>query len=460
MATASRTAAAASALSQFSMRQIFIAVAVCAVAFSIWRLPHGDWIDIPCTILGFFFALSVARRAVAVRKMLRSDIEVTESQREGGRIYVVGLVALSAALLFAIVLRGLAAAGLIFVVTDHWPAVFYVDFNKLPRNLIVLSLLIALGLRPNRLLQSHQLPARQKMYIATAVACVLLVSVYVGTERMFVPYLVYLAVSGVEMYQSPRLLLPVQNVSTVKRMDSFLIGSGAAFIFMAINLLLIAALANFWSRRRWRTALLAWLAIGFAAQCYAVWWLRYPGLWQLSPPMVEAYNISSPGLVTLVAGTMFLIIVIGAAALVWRSLVCWQPVTTDGEPGQNVACFFESRLAALLVAATSIFGAVGEGIARITSSRQFAATVINLRTLYDLFVDWPMNFLWLAAAVGGLIAYYFRRTKMPENVLPEIDRRQFTVVWLALALFVVISVPVLVATCFSGLEWSFRLQSR
>jgi hypothetical protein len=76
MLNASRTTAAASAIAQFSMRQILLAVAVCAVAFSIWRLPQGDWIDIPCTILGVYFALSMMRRAFAVRNTLRLNASI------------------------------------------------------------------------------------------------------------------------------------------------------------------------------------------------------------------------------------------------------------------------------------------------------------------------------------------------------------------------------------------------
>src|SRR4051812_8789871 len=51
---------------QFSLRETLLAVGVCAVALSIWRLPGGDWFDIPCSMLSAYFSISLAGHAVAV----------------------------------------------------------------------------------------------------------------------------------------------------------------------------------------------------------------------------------------------------------------------------------------------------------------------------------------------------------------------------------------------------------
>ena len=99
---------------------------------------------------------------------------------------------------------------------------------------------------------------------------------------------------------------------------------------------------------------------------------------------------------------------------------------------------------------------VGEGLARLSKQPQLNSGVVMMRRLYDLIVYTPMNYLWLAAILGGVIAYCFRCRPVPQNLLPEIDRPQFIVLWLAVVFLIVLSAPILTAACFSGLELIYR----
>ena len=55
---------------QFSLGNLFVATAGLAAGFAIWRLPKGNWTDVPIYFLSFYFAASIARRAVDLRRFI------------------------------------------------------------------------------------------------------------------------------------------------------------------------------------------------------------------------------------------------------------------------------------------------------------------------------------------------------------------------------------------------------
>src|SRR4051812_24955358 len=99
-------------MAQFSLGNIFVAIAGLAAGFAIWRLPKGNWTDVPIYLLGFYFAASMARRAVDLRRFISAH-PLPRDQRWRQRLVAVGMLAMAIVLVACWVVRYLAADGTI-----------------------------------------------------------------------------------------------------------------------------------------------------------------------------------------------------------------------------------------------------------------------------------------------------------------------------------------------------------
>ncbi len=185
-----------SPLPTFSLRQYFAAVMALAIAFSIWVAPQGNWLDIPVTVLAFYFLRSLLGRAASVRSTLRTAVDLPQPQRRAAQLFLAGLLILTLVLVIAVCLRFLAANNQL----PKRPEVYILDYAaspELPCDLAVLTMVLALGFNfQARALKSLSF-RRDSISVLAVVGSLILIFVY-WADRMLIPVLVYIAVSGVE----------------------------------------------------------------------------------------------------------------------------------------------------------------------------------------------------------------------------------------------------------------------
>jgi hypothetical protein len=423
---------------QFTLRDVLVAVAVCAVALSIWRLPGGDWFDIPCSMLSGYFAISLAGHAVAVLQARTSS--ENHSQRAGATAYAIILSTIALILVAGLLLRSLAAAGVILTAKRD-PMIDFVTLPTLPRGLQILALVAALGIGSPSVARPDS--RRERLYVAIAVCGALVCLI----RFLFAPFLVYLAVSGVELAERPRLLSPEQNLSTQIRLHDFVFNSLVGFGVVALNLAAFAGLAKNWRRPAIRFGLLALLTLGLAAEVFLAWQISGPSLHRLSPDLAESVRAPASAFVACA-----LLVLVAAAAFCWRGLVRWS-VSSDSDALARRAMFFhETWFAALAV------GVIGASDMVIVNSTNWLPTP-TAPTIWQLvaLTSRPLNFLWLAAAIAGFTLAYVRwRTEAPRNLLPEIEIGRFATLSVCLAILPLAAAPILIAFCFSVWPWLLR----
>ena len=199
------------AMLRFSLREILVAVLALAVGLSIWRTPHGDWIDIPLATLSFYFVRSLLQQAAATWRMLHDDQSLPIEQRRGGRLLLAGLMGLAIILVAAWFIRFQFATEQVLTAFRN---VFYDSVQRplLPRDLAILTMLAATGISHRRTVRLGPFGC-DKLLRGLAAAVVLAGLMAYEADRTFITFLIYLAVTGIELYQPPRLMPPEFNVS-------------------------------------------------------------------------------------------------------------------------------------------------------------------------------------------------------------------------------------------------------
>ena len=450
---------------RLSLRQILMAVVAVAIGLSIWRLPKGSWVDIPLATLGFYFVLSLARRALATRRRLRERADLSRQQRWGGRLLVVALSGTALAVVIGLIFSYGAAAGLVLTPPAH-EFLDYVQLPQLPRDLTMLAMLVAIGLGTWQGPPAKATPLRQKIFGAVAAVGLLLAIILYWAEHMLIIFLVYLAISGVEMYQSPRFLPPELNVSTVVRFHRFALGGLAGVSFVLANLLLIGGLVKWWSKPRWRWLLTSMLAAGLAAECWLTWWIAVPGLGQLAPAFQQSIPVPPRAGIVVVAS----MVVLAAGAFAWRLLAKGAPVESGAQVLERPLFFHENWLGSLLVGIVSmawvlapfVEALIDQFVSPILSTTMPTAVPLafDLQTLVWVMMSSPAQFIWLAAAIGGLSLGCFdwrRRAQSLGDSLPCVNPAQFGVTLVSVLIVAVASAPIGAAVSFSFLFVRFGI---
>jgi hypothetical protein len=441
---------------RFSLGQIFVALVAVGIGLSICRLPKGNWVDLPLATLSFYFVLSLGRHAAATRRLLVEQPALPRQQRWGGRLLIAELLGGAMALIVALVFCYLAAAEFVLM----WPKDTFLDLVQLPtlpRDLAVLAMLVAIGLQSWRSARAKAPSTRQKLYGGLAAGGTLIVATAYWADRMVIWFLVYLAISGVEMSRPPAWLPQEIDANNVVRIHHFALGSLGGFLLVVGNSLLIGSLVKWWHKPRGRWMLTISLAAGLAAECWCARWIGVHGVRQLSPSFQEALRVP-PFAAIIVVATM---IVLAVAAFSWRTLAMAAPVDNSSQVPERAWYFHENWLGGLSLGLVAMASAVNTLISEQIAS---ARAPFSTRTIWLTFVYgetlYPGQLICLAAAIGGFALAWLRWRRRREsvcNVLPCIDPALFAVSMSGLSVFLVVSAPILAAASFSCWFVFFRL---
>ncbi len=421
---------------RFSLREILIAVLALAVGLSIWRTPKGDWLDIPLATLSFYFVRSFLQRATATRRLLRDDRSLACEQRWGGRLLLAAMTGLAIILVVAWSVRFLVANGQLSMLRDN-------GFNSvrlplLPRDLAMLAMLAATGLSYRRTETDRALRTRQTVYVMIAVAVVAVGLMAYEADQTLIPFLVYLSVNGIALYQPPRFMPPELNVSNSVRVHHFSRASFAGLALLLLNLLLITGLAKSWNQRNWRWTLLLLLTGGLVAEGWFSSQIVFRRVRQLSPEMAEAITVS-PSVVIIVA----LMILVAATAVVWSSLA--ETVSCDRSiaPEHRRRFFHESWLGSLLLGVSAATAVIAQWIIDFQEVLpHYKSKPLDLQLIAFILTLHPATGIGLAAAIGGLALAWIRLRKPDElisDVLPQINPASFLVTLLSLMIAVILA---------------------
>ena len=229
---------------RFTLSEILVGVAAVAIGLAIWRLPQGNWIDIPVATLSFYFMVSLVRGMAATRRMSSKSVDLPSEQRWGAKILLAIQAGLALTLGFAWIFRYLAANEVLLVPPESIDYM-YVHLPTLPRDLTLLTMLAATGIGSWQSASSTKAKPRQNVYAVVAAGLVLIGLIAYWGDRMLIPFLVYIAVSGIEMCQPAKLLPPEMNISTTVRIHRFMTASFAGMALLILNLLLLFGLVQF-----------------------------------------------------------------------------------------------------------------------------------------------------------------------------------------------------------------------
>jgi hypothetical protein len=440
-------------MAKFSLRQIFVAVVALAIGFSIWRLPKGSWVDIPLAALSFCFIVSLGRHAIATRQLLAAHPALPREQRWGGRVLMTLLFAAALGLILAIVCDFLIAAEISLKQPDF---VFdYMHFPSLARSLAVLTMLVAVGLGVWQGRTRESIPLRKKVYAALAVGGTLLAVLLYWADRLFIWYLVYLAVSGVESAQPPGWLPRDVDMNTTVRTHRFATASFAGVPLLVASLLLMTGLVGWWQKPRLRWLMAICLGTSLAAECSLACWFAIEGLWQLSPPFQQAIQIPPVAAVLIAAMVLF-----SVGAFSWRMFAQAAPFAPPSEVAVRKPFFHEHWLASLLLGLVAV-GEVANSIivqAIAVANSPIAGLSLDWQTLVQCVTQYPTQLIPLAATIGGFALAWtrWRRRNVPLDAgLPCIDPAIFATTMASLLIFAVASAPLVAAAGFS--YWFVRL---
>ncbi len=439
---------------QFSLRRTLFVVFAFAVGFTIARMPTGQWIDAPVFALATYFAAALVEQAATLRLSMATRTGLPHDVRNCSRLLMGIVIALALTLLAAVVLRTVEANRLpddpIVVNSRYWVP----KQPALPRDLAMFAMLVTLGLNSWR-----RPPAkprwRQRIYLGLAVPVVFVGIMRYAADFNLIVFLVYLGISGIEMYESPKFLSKGLNPNTAVRQATFANASLMALPLAAANFILLFAVIGCWKRRRLRFLLLACLAMGIAAEFLVVQWIAMRGVWQLSPAMSESVGVA------LVPGCLIGAMVVWAAiGFSWRLLA--RPATLpvpaeemrdeirESEHASSMDPSLpgsENRFVAVLVGLVALV----EIIIELTGAAKrpaFSGAAFTFDNLCRAFLQDPMNFLWLAAAIAGF-ALALRRRAVAGDPLPTIDLPKFFTLAIALLALTLLAAPIIAAASFS-----------
>lgn len=442
--------------SNFSLRQILVAFVAVAIGLAIWRLPKGDWIDVPLATLSFYYALSLFRHAAAAWHLLSDNPDVPCDQRWGGRLQLAAIVG-SACLLVATWVIRILAANEVLLQQPHGDPLGYVQLAVLPRDLAVLTMLAATGFSYRRTRPTRAVRTRQSIYAVLVAAAVFVGLTLYEADRTFITFLVYIAVQGIELAQPAKLLPPELNVSNAVRVRHFTLTSLAGLAVLITNLLLIAGLTKAWERRWRRWVLLALLAIGLPSEIWISSELAGRDIWRLSPAMAEAIRVP-PTVIALVAG----LVLVSALAMLWPILA--QPVPADPSARSNDrrGWFYESWLGSLAIGACATAAVVGQWINDLqllfTSSYwRTAPRPLDFQNIVSIVTQHPSTAIGVAAAIGGFALAWIRWRHKDEPMrdgLPSVNPVQLAVTFFGLVIAIIAAAPILAAASFS--YWFIR----
>jgi hypothetical protein len=437
---------------RFSLSQIFLAVVALAFGFSIWRLPKGNWVDIPLAALSFIFALSLCRQALSVWRVRATQSELPRNERWGSRILVVELLGTALALIVAFVCTALAAAE----VPTHPSQTIdpdplgYALYPQLPRDLAALALLLAIGRADSWNSPSRSGSRRQNVYAALAAGGTLIAMLAYWADRLLIWFLVYLAIAGVEAAEPPAWRPPELDRNSAVSVHRFVLGSLAGLPLLVASPLLIAGVVRWWRRRPWRLVLLVSLAASLAGEFWLLGWLANQGLRRLSPTYLESMHVP-PLPVCIVVASM---VVLAAAAFAWRAMARAAPANCPLDASQRTLLLHESWLGSLLLGLLALACIVNTTIGSVIASLNspVSSKTVELQDIVYSLTYRPAQFIWLAAASGGFALAWSRwrhRREPLRNTLPSIDPAIFAVTMLGLMLVAIASAPIVAAVSFS-----------
>jgi hypothetical protein len=442
--------------STFSLRQILVAVVAVAIGLAIWRLPKGDWIDVPLATLSFYYVLSLFRHASAARQLLSKNPDLPRDQRWGGRLQFVILIGFACLLIATWIIRTLAANELLLR-QPHGDVLGYVQLAVLPRDLAVLTMLAAAGMSYRRTRPTRAVRIRQSIYAVLVAAAVMIGLTLYEADTTLITFIVYIAVQGIELAQPAKLLPPELNVSNAVRVRQFTLASLAGLAVLVMNLLVIPGLTKLWKWPLQRCALLVLLAIGLSAEIWLSSELACRAIWRLSPAMAEAISVP-PLVIALVVG----LVLIFALAVLWPNLA--QPGQSE-PPAMSGNCgrwFHESWVGSLALGACTTTAVVGQWIRDlnllVTSSYwRTAPRPLDLGTIVSVMTQHPSTGIGVAAAIGGFALAWIRWRAKDDPIkesLPSINPSQLAITFLALVVSIIASAPILAAASFS--YWFIR----
>ncbi len=359
--------------------------------------------------------------------------------RMGGRLFADSLLATAAMLLLALALQFAAAAQAMFPAPEHPFDINFLERHLLPSDLAMLAILTALLLGQWRRYVSRVVPRRQKLFDVLAIACTPIVVIAFWWDNLIVWVLVYYAVQGVDLALTS-VNLPVARIDSTRGAAVFALGSCAGLPLIGMHLILLAGLVRRWCDPWWRKALLVGLALTVIGEGCLLWWLAGPGLEKLTPYNRQSIYVPPWPLVTVGLSLLFL----GSLLLTWRTL-SGKSILIDASPSEGQVCwFYEHWSSGLAVAGVALLGIV-----------TFAAQFVLNYGIHDsayAALQYPTNFIWLAALLAGLGAFWerFRTRRKPlQQVLPRVSPAKFAVTFAGLATLLLASAPILAAFTFS-----------
>ncbi len=257
-------------------------------------------------------------------------------------------------------------------------------------------------------------------------------------DRLLIWYLVYLAVSGVEMAQSAWLLPPELNISSAIRLHRFTVGSFAGLLFVSTSLLMICSVVKWWHKSFCRWILMICLAGSVAAECWVARWIAVRGLRQLSPPLHEA--LKAPPLATSVIVALMTALAAGA--------FCWRLLARPGRDDlllvpERPLFFYQSWFAGLLLALIATTHIV-TGLIDYFDDIASWWSPSDWTWLIEGLIFRSTQFIWLAAILCGLSAAWMnwrRRKVLVTDTVPCVDPALYALTMLSVTIVVVAAHP-------------------
>jgi hypothetical protein len=181
---------------RFSLSDILVALVALSVGFSIWRLPEGEWIDIPLAATSFYFAIGLVHRAIFTQRRLVELPDISTRRHRDAKLFIAALLGLALVLVIAWFCRYFSANKMLFKQPDgdnYMMLSMYVIVPRLPADLAILAMLAAAVLGSGASAKPKT-PFRQKTYSLLAIVLIFLGVILYWADRMVIPLLVYLAV--------------------------------------------------------------------------------------------------------------------------------------------------------------------------------------------------------------------------------------------------------------------------
>ena len=424
---------------KFTLRQILLAIVTIAAGCAIARLPQGRLVDVPFVALSCFLTVSLTLGAGQLLRMTSGPSTSIDDGRMGGRLFAGSLLATAAMLLLTLALQFAAAAQAMFQTPEDVFSLFFLEQHLLPSDLAMLAITTALLLGQWRRYASRVVPRRQKLFDALAIACTPIVVIAYLWGNLIVWVLIYYALRGVDL-AATSVNFPVPQIDSTRGAAVFARGSCAGLPLIGMHLILLAGVVRRWCDPWWRKVLLVALALTVIGEGCLLWWLAGPGLEKLTPYYRQSILVPPWPFVTVGLAILFL----GSLMLTWRTL-SGTSILIDPTSSESPVCwFYEHWSSSLAVAGVALLGIV-------TFAAKFVLKYGVLNFAYAA-VQYPTNFIWVAALLAGLGTFWerFRSRREPlQQALPRVSLAQFAVTFAGLATLLLASAPILAAFTFS-----------